>query len=133
MDPFSRPSTSSSLGAGSSSGAGSDHQGETSGELEHAVKSIFQYFQLVFAVFLDKWIEPFELETSPFRCPETANFNPEIVSERLSKKAGRQSKKPFSVFYERVANNREFVEKYEDIKFQKWVPQFGTILKFFGY
>lgn len=52
-----------------------------------------------------------------FRCTESHDFNPESVSERLTKKIGRQSRKPFSVFYDRLATSKEFVDKYEDIKY----------------
>ena len=50
---------------------------------------------------------------------ESQSFSPESAAERLTKKIGRQSKKPFSVFYNRLAGNPEFVQRYENIKYQK--------------
>lgn len=56
-----------------------------------------------------------------FSVNEGKHFNRETISERFEKSIGRQSSKPFSLFYNRLADNEAFLEKYQKIKCQKYV------------
>lgn len=62
----------------------------------------------------------FERFSPLFRIPENASLSRQSVADKFEKSMNRVSSKPFSVFYQRLEDKPDFVDKYKHLKAQKY-------------